>query len=90
MRTERERKEHLISLYSTSAVKLGLAVALLLAAAQAFRAAQTHAAGVSLALRLFMPVAFAAGAIMALRSGIRGLAEAREIRAAPLADPDED
>lgn len=90
LRTERERKEYLVSLYSAAAVKLGLGIALLIAGAQAFRAAQVHAPGVSLALRLFMPLAFAAGALFALRSGVRGLREARETRDTPLLGTDDD
>jgi hypothetical protein len=91
MRTERERKEYLISMYAAAAVKFGLAVALAVAAAQAFRAAQIHAPGVSLALRLFLPAMLLVGALFALRSGMRGLGEAREIRDTPLlTDPDDD
>lgn len=90
MRTERERREYLISAYSAAAVKLGLGVALLIAAVQAFRATQIHAGGVSLALRLFLPLAFTAGALFALRAGVRGLREAREIRDTPLLSDDDD
>jgi len=91
MRTERERREYLVSMYAASAVKVGLAVALVVAAVQAFRVAQIHAPGASLGLRLFVPLAMAAGALVALRTGLRGIAEAREIRNTPLlADRDDD
>ena len=72
-------------------VKAALGVALLLAGLHAFRAAQTHASGVSVALKLFMPVAFAAGALFAIRAGVQSFREAREIMATPLVrDADED
>lgn len=90
MRTEREKREHLISLYAAVAVKLGLCAALVVAAVQAFRAAQIHAAGVSAALRLFLPLALVAGALVALRAGLHGLREAREIRDTPLLSGDDD
>ncbi len=90
MRTERERREYVLSLLANAAVKTGLAIALVVAAVQAYRATTTHAAGVSLALRLFMPLAFAAGGLLALRSGIRAFRDANEIRAAPLIKDDED
>jgi hypothetical protein len=90
MRTERERREYLITLYGTAAVKAGLGVALLVAAVQAFRVAQIHASGASIGLRLFLPLAFAAGGLLALRSGMRGVREAHEIREMPLLGDDED
>ncbi|MDH4037362.1 MAG: hypothetical protein OEX18_04190 [Candidatus Krumholzibacteria bacterium] len=90
MRTERERREYLISMYASAAVKAGLAVALMVAAFQAFRAAQIHAAGASLGLRLFLPLALLAGALFALRAALRGVGEAREIRSTPLLDDGDD
>jgi hypothetical protein len=90
MRTERERREYVISQYFSAAVRVGLGVALLIAALQAYRAAQIHAPGVSLALRLFIPFAFGAGGFLALRTGVRGFREARELLHTPLLDPTED
>ena len=90
LRTEREKREHLISVYMASSVKLALFVALALASVQAFRAAQIHASATSLALRLFMPLVLLAGGLIALRSGIRGLRDAEEVRQTPILGPDED
>ena len=90
MRTEREKREHVISALVSAAVKLALCVALVVAATQAFRAAEIHAPGASLGLRLFLPLALVAGAALALRSGLRGLREARELHETPLIDPDQD
>ncbi|HEX5132901.1 MAG TPA: hypothetical protein VFX92_10475 [Candidatus Krumholzibacteria bacterium] len=90
MRTERERREYLISMYATAAVKASLGVALLVAGIEAFRAVQTHASGLSLGLRLFMPLAFGAGASFAIRGGMRTFREAREIRDTPLLDDTDD
>lgn len=91
MRTERERREHAISGYASAAVRLGLGVALFLAAAQAFRAIQTHAGETSLALRLVLPVLFSIAGLAALRSGWRFVTQTRALLAEPLAtDDDED
>jgi len=90
MRTEREKREYLLSAYMASGVKLALFVALGLASFNAFRAAQIHASATSLALRLFMPLALLAGGLIALRSGIRGLRDAEEVRRTPILGPDED
>ena len=90
MRTEREKREHLVSVYMASAVKVALFIALAVASFNAFRAAQIHASGTSLALRLFMPLALLAGGLIALRSGIRGFRDAEEVRRTPILGPDED
>jgi ABC-type nickel/cobalt efflux system permease component RcnA len=90
MRTERERREHLIAVYAAAAVKVSLAVALLIAAVQAYRVAQIHAAGASPVMRLVLPLAMLAGGLFSLRAGFRGLREAREIRDTPLATDADD
>jgi hypothetical protein len=90
LRTERERREYVISLYGTAVVKTALGIALLMAGLHAFRAAETHAAGVSVALRLFMPLAFAAGALFAIRAGVQSFREGREIMTTPLVRDDDD
>ncbi len=90
MRTERERREHVIALAFGAAVRCALGVALVVAAIQAFRAVQTHAPGVSVSLRLFIPVLFVIGGAFSIRSGIKGFRDAREMRSLPLEGLDDE
>lgn len=90
MRTERERREHIIALATSATVKCALGIALIVAAVQSFRAVQSHAPGVPMSLRLFMPVIFAGGGLIAIRNGIKGFFQVREIRMLPLGDDEDD
>jgi hypothetical protein len=90
MRTERERREHVIALATGATVRSALGVALVIAAIQLFRAVQTHASGISMSLQLFMPMLLVIGGGFSIRSGIQGFRAAREMRALPLEGLDDE
>jgi hypothetical protein len=85
-RSHREHREYATSLTVTGAVQVALALSLLAAGFFAWRAIEVHARTIETPLRLGLPLTFAFGAWITLRSGIRNLRLAREVRSQPGAD----
>jgi hypothetical protein len=86
VRSENERREYATSLTVTGLVQVALALTLLAAGFFAWRAIEAHARTIESPLRLGLPLTFALGAWITLRSGIRNLRLAKEVRLQPIAD----
>ncbi|MDH3197866.1 MAG: hypothetical protein OEO21_06470 [Candidatus Krumholzibacteria bacterium] len=74
-----KRQEYAATVYTMAAVKGMLAIVLAVAAVQAFRAVDVHAADLPLPIKLALPVALAAGGLLSLRACVRNFQEGREI-----------
>jgi ABC-type nickel/cobalt efflux system permease component RcnA len=80
-RDRRTRREHATALLVTASIQAALAIALLVAAAVAYGAVQTHARDVDATLRLGLPGLFVVAALITTRSAVRNLRLARAERA---------
>jgi len=79
-RTEsRKRQEYAATVYTMAVVKGGLAIVLALAALQAYRAFDVHAADLPLPLKLALPAVLVVGALFSARASVRNFQEGREI-----------
>lgn len=80
MRTgSRQRQEYAASVYAMAIVQAGLAVALIVAAIQAYNAVAAHKTDASITLKFVLPVVFVAGALLSLRASFRNIQAARAI-----------
>ena len=76
----RQRREYAATVYSTAVIQFILACTLLVAAWRSYQAIFAHASGVPVALKLALPLVFAAGALLVGRSAARNIGSARSMR----------
>ncbi len=77
--SSRRRREYAATAWSMAVIQATLCVALAVAAVRSWQAVDAHGEGVPLVARLVMPTVFAAAALVAGRSALHRVREAREL-----------
>jgi len=84
VRSERERREHLLSLGLIAAIQLAIAVSLAISAAQTYRMWRQGVPYLPVEVQRAVPAALALGALIAFLSGLRTYRGVRAVRKMPV------